>query len=196
VVAPAQEASLCPLQVAQVAQDQELVEHCLAGSRWAWNTLFEENHPLLLHSIAAMLGPLRGQNLELVDEIAARVWFAVVSDRAELLGRFEQARGCRLATYLAAIAKDQMIRLFRSEKRRAKRETKSLEGKPSSANDDHSPISLQEFKKALTPAEREFFEEVLIGGNGTETAEDYSDSNRWQLTSRIRNKLRDQLRDN
>lgn len=174
-------------------QDRRLVDACVAGSRGAWQLLYEQQHPRLLRSIAGMLGPIQGHDFELTEEIAARVWFAIVSNECDLLRRFDESRGCRLATYLAAIAKDQMVRFFRSKKRRQRREAESLRGKPVAARFDHPVISLQDFATTLTPSEREFFEHVLTNGGSTADCKEYTDANRWQLTSRIRSKLRERL---
>jgi DNA-directed RNA polymerase specialized sigma24 family protein len=174
------------------ARDRLLVDACLAGSRSAWRALFEEQNRRLLRAIACMLGPLQRHDVELIDEIAAQVWSAVVNEDCNLLRRFDESRG-RLATYLAAIAKDQLVRFFRSERRRERREAESLRGKPSVSTFEHLGVSLEDIVASLTPSEREFFEHVLTNGASNGDAKEYSNANRWTLTSRIRAKLCRQL---
>jgi DNA-directed RNA polymerase specialized sigma24 family protein len=58
----------------------------------------------------------------LVDEIAARVWYSAISADGRLLDRFDAAQNCRLSTFLSAIARGQAVAIFRSEKRRRNRE--------------------------------------------------------------------------
>ena len=95
--------------------DRQLIDLALAGDATAWEGLYQQCHRPL---ITAIRGMLRGRAVDtnLVDELAARVWYAVVREQGELLTRFDPARGCRLTTYLATIAKDEAGRLFRSER--------------------------------------------------------------------------------
>jgi hypothetical protein len=106
----------------------------------------------------------RAVDPNLVDELAARVWYAVVRDEGRLLARFDPGRGCTLTTYLALLAKDEASRLFRSERRRRRRETAVA---TSDATPPHKTaaqaaerITLAEFAATLTPAEKMFYEEI------------------------------------
>jgi hypothetical protein len=144
-------------------------------------------------AIRRQLGPHRSRNFELADEIAARVWFAVVDNDAALLDRFDPGYRCRLTTYLAAIARDVMSRHFRSEVRRHRREAVALDGRRTAAQPELPVVSLKELRETLTPAEKRFYDNVLTGSNGATAESDYSKTNAWQLTSRIRAKLRHRL---
>jgi DNA-directed RNA polymerase specialized sigma24 family protein len=170
-----------------------LIDRCLAGASDAWESLYREFHRPLLATINGMLRN-RSYDASLVDELAARVWYAVVRNGGELLGRFDPTLGCGLTTYLSMIAKDEASRLFRSERRRRRREAASLRaGQTSPAAHQQAVVpSMADFPARLTAAEREFYETVLVddrksapGPNG----QPYTDSNRWQLTHRIRRKL-------
>ena len=176
-------------------QDRELVDACLSGDIDAWEALYDQCHAKLLIAIRRQLGPGRQHDLELADEIAARVWYAVVDNGCGLLDRFDPSYGCRLTTYLSAIAKDVMSRLFRSEVRRHRRQAVALQGKTFAALPDVPPISLIEFRTYLTPAEQQFYDNVLTSDTGATALGDYSQSNAWQLTSRIRTKLRNRLQE-
>jgi DNA-directed RNA polymerase specialized sigma24 family protein len=174
-------------------QDRALVDACLSGDVDAWEALYYRCHDKLLVAIRRQLGPHRSRNFELADEIAARVWYAVVDNDAALLDRFDASYGCRLTTYLAAIARDVMSRHFRSEIRRHRREAVALDGRQTAAQPELPVVSLKELRETLTPAEKRFYDNVLTGSNGAVAENDYSKTNAWQLTSRIRAKLRHRL---
>lgn len=174
-------------------RDQQLVDRCLAGEVAAWEALYSQCHGALLASIRVLLGH-GASDQNLVDEIAARVWYAVVADDGELLTRYEAARGARVITFLRAIAKDLVARHFRSERRRLQRETEALLEKPQhDTARGASPItSLAGFLSTLSPLERTFCDDFLLatpskdGGNSRHT---YSETYIRQLSSRIQRKL-------
>ncbi len=75
----------------------------------------------MLRSIEHILGSDHADP-NLVDELAARVWYALVADDGKVLAKFDARRGARLGTFLRCLAKDVTIRHFRSEYRRRRRE--------------------------------------------------------------------------
>jgi DNA-directed RNA polymerase specialized sigma24 family protein len=170
--------------------DRRLVDRCLSGDSRAWEELYLQFHDRLLISIRVMLGGGRADP-NLVDEIAARVWYAVVADGAQLLARFQPQRGCRLSTFLAAIARAQAVAVFRSEKRRRGRELMASRAECQSPEESLETMlaELDDFLATLTPREREFCGQVLLELTDT-TEQAYSSANAWQLRSRIRVKLR------
>ena len=140
---------------------------------------------------------LLGQNAvrqDLVDEIAAKVWFAVIDREGQLLARFDAERACRLSTFLAGLARNEISRHFRAERRRNIRETQVCRHRERMASDSHwesiSGLStaVKEFLATLTPSEREYCEEHLLAV-GNVLPKGYSDANRWQLNHRVRVKL-------
>jgi hypothetical protein len=78
----------------KVAEDRLLVDRCVAGEVAAWSSLYSHSHDSLLAGIRAFLGR-GGQDANLIDEIAARVWYALVKDNFELLDKFDVRHGCR-----------------------------------------------------------------------------------------------------
>lgn len=170
--------------------DRALIDSCLAGQPAAWDALYHTCHDSLLAAIRRQLGPHKSRNAELVDEIAARVWFVLVRNDGELLNRFDPAFGVRLTSFLAAIAKDLMSRHFRSEVRRSRREAVSLQNRPTATPPSLPPLALEEFLSTLTPAERTFYDDVLAKGEQDPSRAGYSKANAWQLTSRIHRKFR------
>jgi len=188
----------------QVRSEKSLIERCLGGDSAAWDQLYRQFSRPLWVSIRLLMGP-GSVDPNLVDEIAARVWFSLAADGGRLLGQYCPERG-RFTTYLATIARNEFRTYFRSERRSRNRERiasrrEQSEGEFTRTSLDHSII---EFVKKLTPAEQGFCLEVLLssdsgetngngsGGNGKAT---YSPSNTWQLRHRIHRKLERYLRE-
>jgi RNA polymerase sigma-70 factor (ECF subfamily) len=178
------------VQLSQVESDRQLVERCLSRDPAAWSQLYQQFHDRLLASIRPVLGAM-AQDLSLIDEIGARVWYALVRNDFELLARFDVARGCQLSTFLGIIAKREAKQLLRSERRRRGRELSA--SRPDRCQDQTSrgldPAAEQEFLDILTPSERMFYADVLVAVPGSVPAKGYSQSNAWQLTHRVREKL-------
>ena len=70
----------------------------------------------MLTSIRAFLGRYAGDP-SLVDEIGARVWYALVKNDFALLARFDVRRGCRLQSFVCLLAKAEARLVMRSERR-------------------------------------------------------------------------------
>jgi DNA-directed RNA polymerase specialized sigma24 family protein len=179
--------------------DQRLVARCLAGEVEAWEDLYAQCHPWLCASIRVRLGRLQADP-NLIDEIAARVWYSLVANDGELLARYTPARGGRLVTFLRALAKDEIGRHFRTERRRFERELATLRERPArrAANFGEPMSAMAEFLATLTPHERGFCGDYLLA-TPSETAlaaeSAHSPSNIWQLTRRIYKKLLEFLDD-
>jgi len=176
--------------------DQELIDRCLDGEEKAWEQLYLQFHSRLVEAIKFLLGT-EGQKVHLVDEIAARVWYALLRDDAKLLARFDVTRNCRLDAFLMGIARMEILRYFRSERRRQAHEI--VGGRRLR---DRQPVSdaqlvamLDEFLCTLTEGEREFIEEYLVSlppdgeEDQDEDGQDMTDSNIWQRRHRIRCKM-------
>jgi len=170
--------------------DELLAKRCLAGEVAAWEQLYAQCHEPLLVSVRIMLGP-QSSDANLVDEIAARVWYALVANDGELLARYKPDRGARLITFMRALAKDEMVRYFRAEIRRRIRELTTLrERAPHRGEDGGQPFnSLAEFLGTLAPHERVFCGDYLLAEPSRAVEQKYSRANIWQLSRRIRCKL-------
>jgi len=175
---------------ARLRADGLLTKRCLAGEVAAWEELYAQCHDPLLVSIRIILGP---QNVDasLVDEIAARVWYALVANDGELLSRYKPSRGARLITFMRALAKDESVRYIRAEVRRRNRELTALrERRQHPDQEGAQPVNaLGEFLGTLTPHERVFCNDYLLAIPTGEVEQTYSKSNIWQLSHRIRRKL-------
>ena len=175
---------------AAVLRDGELVKSCLGGEPAAWSQLYRTHHEPMVTSIRAILGRLASDH-NLVDEIAARVWHALVQNEFSLLSRFDIQRGCRLSTFLSVLAKSEARLLLRSERRRRVREHAASRSETADWDADNLAVTLseQEFVALLSPAERVFYDQVLASPVSAGSASRYSKSNLWQLRHRVRKKL-------
>ena len=172
-----------------VERDRQLVDDCLAQHPVAWTRLYQACHPPLLATIRSFFRDL-ATDANLVDEIAARVWYALVRNDGELLSRFDITRGCRLSTFLSVLAKNEARQYFRSERRRRNRE--QLASRHEAEVTDpifYAFASEKEFLGTLTPGERVYYENVLVAVTQDEGAGQYSPENSWQLRRRVRIKL-------
>lgn len=174
--------------------DSRLASRCLAGEPDAWEEFYAQCHPPLLVSIEALLGPDQGDP-NLVDEIAARVWYALIEHDGRRLARYRPQRGARLITYLRALAKTEVCRHLRRERRRQRRERIALRGRPphQPAGDAQMAASLGELVPTLTAAERDFYEAHVAGcpsgAARVRVDREPMSANARQLRHRIRKKL-------
>lgn len=166
---------------------QDLLDKCLAGDGSAWGSLFDELQPKLIKIVAMILGP-HAQDKDLIDEIAARVWFSLIDRKYQVLRQFDPTIGVRLTTYMTGIVRAAWLQYLRSERRRTKRELyfaaqrqKATAGHHSVENQKHP-----EFRTWLTKREREYWDH-LIGD--VEFSGPNSPANIWKLRQRIRDKF-------
>ena len=176
---------------AQPDDDQTLVDRCRAGDDAAWAEVHARCHMHLVKQIRYTLGD-RARDPNLVEEIAARVWFGLVADDGYLLQRFEPGKGNGLSKYLAAIARFEVLRHQRGEFRRRRREQETQAARQSARDDRRfaeMTLDVQDFLPKLTPREKEFFFRVLLGNKNKGEELQISAPNAWQLRHRIRRKL-------
>jgi hypothetical protein len=137
----------------------------------------------------------RGADRELVDELAARVWFELVRDDCERLQRYCSAKGM-LTAFVAGFAKNVTLVYLRSERRRRIREGIAARRAPDGANEVVADrLMLGEFLATLSDTEGEFFRDCLAGvshepPNGHAHAGHLSQSYVRQLRHRVIRKLR------
>jgi DNA-directed RNA polymerase specialized sigma24 family protein len=175
-----------------VDADARLVKRCIAGEVAAWEELYDQCHPALLRSIEHLLGDGRADP-NLVDELAARVWYALVAKDGKLLAKFDAERGARLGTFMRCIAKDVGGRHFRSESRRRRRERAAGKRRPiRHGTSGDAGSTMADLAETLTPGEQEFLEQCLLSNDPTEeSSREYSTANMWKLASRIRRKIKE-----
>ncbi len=183
------------------ASDRLLIDRCLKGDVEAWEQIYLECHPALMTSIRMQPSfqqpGSRRPDSNLVEEIAARVWFSLTTDGAGRLARFDKTRGCRLSTYLALLAKDEAKRYFRSEERRRKRELMAIRPRnghfSSEERMDMTEAAMADFLETLTAKEQEYYARNLASPGEPGVRDGISSGNTWQLRHRIHQKLLDFL---
>ncbi|MBN1910411.1 MAG: hypothetical protein JW818_11775 [Pirellulales bacterium] len=82
---------------------RQLIARCLAGQPAAWDDLYRRYHSTLLLLAKALLREM-SPDCSATDELAARVWYALVSNEGQLLARFladDRANFSDLLTSLA-----------------------------------------------------------------------------------------------
>jgi hypothetical protein len=182
------------IPVADAQVDRLLVDRCLAGEVLAWEQLYNECHAPLCTTIKSLLGA-SFCDPNLIDEIAARVWFALVRNDGQLLDRFDPTLDFRLGAFFRGLARVEIMKYFRAENRRRARETKAGQKPYERSHIDNWQMDamLCEFATTLTPGEQRFMDEFLLSlPNDRETSGDsrVSPANFWQRCHRIRTKLR------
>jgi DNA-directed RNA polymerase specialized sigma24 family protein len=172
-----------------IAQDRALVDLCIQGEPAAWSQLYDRLHGNLLASIRAFLGKA-GQDIHLVDEVSARVWYSLIRNQFELLAKFDPGRGCRLSTFLSVLGKSEARLLLRSERRRKTRECVASRSEIEESDAEYGCVmSDDEFLATLSPRERSFYLDILVATSASPSDDDYSQQNQWQLRHRVRKKL-------
>ena len=172
--------------------DRELIERCLLGDQEAWNTLFQRYQKRLVTVVRSWLR-LQVRDEDLAEEIVSRVWLALLRHDRKLLERFDPGRGFQLLTYLVGLARNEVLRHNRSERRRIRREfvASSSRQQTEEPNWELMQGRIEEFLATLTPREREYCENHLLSNCTPEI----SSTNLWQLHHRVRKKLGEFLND-
>jgi hypothetical protein len=177
---------------AALEADHCLAKRCVAGEVAAWEEFYAQCHDPLLGGIRVLLSGWTS-DANLVDEIAARVWYALVTDDGKLLTRYDPRRGGRLSTFMGAIAKGIVGQYLRSERRRLDREREASYGKPPHHADGQDQVvsAMDEFLETLGPGERQFCDEHLLNSPGDgEQNGTLSRAGFWQRSRRVYQRLR------
>lgn len=170
--------------------ETRIIEKCLTGDGTAWQELYSRYRPSLLNSIHKKLGG-KANNADLVEEIAARVWFSLVWRDYQRLRVYEKRRA-GFKTYLASLARQQIQLYYRERQRQSKREV-PLSGSDHRCRDDAiwPPAAAQEeFIAILSHREKQYFEQHLLANAAEAESTFLSSANRWKLRQRILAKLK------
>jgi len=143
--------------------------------------------------VKTMLGD-QASHVHLVDEITARVWYALVREDARLLSRCEAQEQFQLDTFLMGLARIEILRHRRDQRRRQRHEVaggrKAMRQRQLS--DGELCRMIDDFVTTLTPQEQQFVDEVLLAPpveDGNRNALGLRKSAVWQRRRRIRRKL-------
>ncbi len=176
--------------------ESSLVARCLLADQSAWYELYDVYSPKLCRVVGLALGP-KGNDPDIVEEIVARVWSALVGDGARLLGAYAPDRSVPLDRYLAGIARCYVRRHVRAETQRRRHDRQCavrmrVQLRPAVPGLDWG-VLLNDFGATLNPSELDFLESYLLspskGGNGGLSA-----ANIRQRRHRLRIKLNQFLR--
>jgi len=175
--------------------DRRLVDRCLLGEEKAWEQLYHRCHPGLIKAVRYLLGTTEIRDPNLVEEIAARVWYLLLRDDARLLARFDPQRDCRLQAFIVGFARNEILQYVRSERRRRSHEATGGRILLAGQRTSQLPVStlLDEFTATLNQREQEFLEQYLLTDpelEGTPPSEDLTPTNIWQRRHRLRFKLK------
>jgi hypothetical protein len=170
-------------------KDLVLARRCVAGEVKAWEEIHSQCNDSLVRIVRLLLRH-QSSDENLADEITARVWYALVANDGELLTRYDPGRGARLITFMRAIARDEVRRHFRSERRRRVREDKACRDRLPhySTEEDQVDVTLGEFLETLSPSEREFCGDYLLESPDDDDRDpdrEMSRANFWQKTHRV-----------
>lgn len=173
-----------------IEQDRKLIERCLKGQSSAWETLYEQCHASVCDGIRSLL---TCRNEELVDEIAASVWYRLVCDGCKLLASYDAAKRVRLASYLGAISKNAVRDYLRSERRRRHRQATHVVYYQSRTKPPLSSVEFDEFIEGLPNLEQRFLKWTI---DPTASVECFTGTRNYdyQLRHRLRKKLHSFLR--
>jgi DNA-directed RNA polymerase specialized sigma24 family protein len=143
-------------------REYDLVQRVLTGDQHAWYLLFHDQQPRLIARVRQLLGPMH-RHEDLAEEVAARVWCAVLADDGHLLRVYDPKCG-RLGTYLGRRAYFEMISLLRTSANRSRHESGYRRRRTEAVEQLALPETLvwQEILPRLTDTERHFFHEYLL----------------------------------
>ena len=177
--------------------DRQIVDRCLAGDKQAWERLYRTYHPRLRRAIQLLLGA-EASDVHVIDEIAARVWYALLQNDGRLLGTYDADRQSALDSFLMGLARIEILRYTRAERRRHQHEMRSGRRRLDEQRVSEWQLAtmMDEFVSTLTPGQRDFMERFLTAPAGNKPdspVEDLSGNCIRVRRHRIRRKLNDFL---
>lgn len=170
----------------QVSEEELIVTRCLRGEYTAWETMFHHYHPRLVSIIKAEMN--WRCSTDQAEEIAASIWCSLCSEAYSRLRRYDPRLG-RLLTYLKALARREIWKRTRQEKKRRARERRSAR-KEATMDETEPAIVIQEFLAILTRRERAFCQSYLMKQSGCSCQSEISSSNYSKLQGRVMKKFR------
>jgi hypothetical protein len=173
-----------------------LIQECLAGDQEAWRLLHRLYHPQLLLKITELLGPGARKDRDTAEEIAGRVWLALVVRDSYRLRIYDPRRGS-FNTYLRALVRQVIQQEYRRHGPRSRggrhrpREVRLAGAGGRDATILPTPLAalLGEFEATLTPRERQFLREHLLGPSAGDACFRVSSAYRRKLRQRVTAKL-------
>ncbi len=177
-----------------VLADRQLVDDCLTRKPGAWERMYNRAHPALMMAVRKHLGSRAGDQ-QLVEEIAAQVWYLLIQHDGELLDRFSTDRDRRLSSYLGGLAQNQVRTYDRGEQRRHAREAEATRSHRAgeTIHESRNPLEMQDFLSTLTDWERQYVAWCMLppGEKGTARGPfSVTENSDRQLRHRLKTKLK------
>jgi len=171
--------------------DAALLQKCFAGDVLGWEALYDLCQMPLQAAIRSQLGR-RARDRDLLEELTAQVWYALVDQNAALLAGFRPDRNCRLTTFVAAVAKNLTRNFLRSERRRRTREAGVASQRTEFQSSESARLSLvaEELRATLSARESGFFDWCLADSPARKDTFSGSENADHQLRFRLRKKVR------
>lgn len=173
-----------------------LIARCLKGEEAAWKEFYDTHTPDFRRLVRYFLAKDR-RTADTVDEIVARVWYALLRDDARLLHRCLDCQRKCPRCFLAGVVRMEVRKYVRSEMDRARHGERFAQccrgcGASPPSNLEVAAL-LNEFATTLNAKELDFLESYLLGhpGGGCRL----SDANVWQRRHRLRVKLKQFLQE-
>jgi DNA-directed RNA polymerase specialized sigma24 family protein len=143
-------------------REYDLVQRALTGDEYAWYLLFHDQQPRLIAKVRQLLGP-RHRHDDLAEEVAARVWSAVLADDFRLLRAYDPQRG-RLGTFLGRRVSLEMLVVLRARAIRFRHESRYRSCHTEEVTLPPLPEELvwQEILMQLTERERSYLQRHLL----------------------------------
>jgi DNA-directed RNA polymerase specialized sigma24 family protein len=174
---------------------RQIVKRCLAGDERAWERLYRRFHPRLRKAIELRLGS-DGRDVDAVEEIASRVWYALLRDDCRLLASYDADRGTPLDAFLIGLARIETTRYVNQERGSMSKEfirwRRALQEQR--VSDWEVILMMNEFVSTLTANGKEHLEGVLAAPAETESAGDPGNLSPCALRQR-RHRLRRKLKE-
>lgn len=174
------------------------MQQCLADDERAWEKLYRRYYPRLKKAIELLLG-VDAAEFHLIEEIAARVWYAVLKDGRRLLAAYDPDRDTALDSFFMGLARIEILQYMRSERRRHMHEIAGgrIKLEEQRVSDWQMGVMMNEFAATLTPGEKKFMDGSMIGPVEGQDNEESSlpPTTVWTRRHRIRRKLRSFLED-
>jgi DNA-directed RNA polymerase specialized sigma24 family protein len=168
-----------------------LLARCLAGEAAAWKNFYDTHTPHFCRLVRYFLAKNQ-RNAETVDEIVARVWYALVCDDSRLLRRCLHCQSTCPRCFLAGVVRTEVRRYVRSEMDRARHGERFAQCCRGCAASPPSNLEvaalLNEFATTLNAKELDFLESYLLSQPSANGG--LSDANVWQRRRRLRVKLK------
>ena len=168
--------------------DWDLIQLCLAGNDSAWRLLFTRHESSLIRSIQKLLHKKR-LPMYWKEDIFQNVWLTLSKDDYQRLGRYTPRRG-HLNTFLKAVAKEEIEIRRRAEGYWIDHKVplQLIEPQDPGADDARAQAELAEFFESLTPQEKRYWHENVMGEPRDPSTPPISAGNERQLKHCMRRK--------